>query len=78
MALSFQMSPRSSIDRDVALDLLFSVVLTNLLGIVGRICGDDEGAILNIGNLKSSEDLFVNTGSFILVGETVQAMEKPF
>ncbi len=42
----FRMSPGSPVDRDIALDPLFTVVLTNFLGIVGCICGDDPGTNL--------------------------------
>jgi len=59
---SFRMSPGSPVDRDIAFDSSFPVVLANLPGIVGCICGDDRGAILNIGNLKYFEGWFVKPG----------------
>jgi hypothetical protein len=59
---SFRMSSGSPVDRDIALDSSFPVVLTNLPGIVGRICGDDREAILNLGNLKCFESWFVKPG----------------
>ena len=54
--------PRSPVDRDIALDPSFPVVLTNLAGIVGRICGDDRRMILGIGNLKCFESWLVEPG----------------
>jgi hypothetical protein len=59
---SFWMSSGSSVDRDIALDSSFLVVLANLPGIVGCICGDDRGAILNIGNLKCFEGWLLKPG----------------
>ncbi len=48
----FRMFSGSPIDQDIALDLSFSVVLSDLPGIIGCICGDDRGAFLHPGNLK--------------------------
>jgi hypothetical protein len=59
---SFRMSPGSPVDRDIALDPSFPVVLTNLLGIVGCICGDDRRTILHTGNLKCFEGGLVESG----------------
>jgi len=59
---SLWMSPGSPVDRDVALDSSFPVVLTNLPGIVGCICGDDRRAILHSGNLKCFEGWFIEPG----------------
>jgi hypothetical protein len=42
---SFRIFSRSPVDRDVALDSPFPVVLANFSGIVGRICGDDPRTI---------------------------------
>jgi hypothetical protein len=56
---SFRLSAGSPIDRDITLDSPFSVVLTKFPGIVGRIRGNDCGAILNLGNLKCFEGWFV-------------------
>ncbi len=47
--------PGSLVDRNIGLDPSFPVVLTNLPGIVGCICGDDRRAIQNAGNLKCFE-----------------------
>jgi len=56
---SLRMSSRSSVDRDIALNSSSLAVLANLPGIVGCICRDNQGAILNIGNLKCFEGWFV-------------------
>lgn len=59
---SFWRSLGSPVDRDVALSCSFPVVLTNLPGIVGCICRDDRGMILDIQNCKYFEDWFVGLG----------------
>jgi len=59
---SFRLSPGSPVDRDVALDPSFPVVLANLPGIIGCICGDDRGVILHLRNLKCFEGWLVDPG----------------
>ena len=54
--------PGSLFDRNIGLDPSFPVVLTNLPGIVGCICGDDLRAILSAGNLKCFEGWLVEPG----------------
>ena len=54
--------PGSLVDRDIGLDPSFPVVLTNLPGIVGCICGDDLREILNAGDLKCFEGWLVEPG----------------
>jgi hypothetical protein len=56
---AFRLFPGSPIDRDVALDPSFPVVLTNFSGIVGRICGDDHRTIRHLRNLKCFEGWLV-------------------
>ena len=56
------MFPRSPVDRDVAFDSPFPVVLANLPGIVGCICGDDPRTIWYFGNLKCFEGWFIEPG----------------
>jgi hypothetical protein len=56
------MSPGSPVDRDIGLDPSFPVVLTNLLGVVGCICGDDRRTILHTGNLKCFQGWLVESG----------------
>jgi hypothetical protein len=73
-----RMFPGSLVDRNIGLDPSFPVVLTNLPGIVGCICGDDLRAILNAGNLKCFEGWLVEPESWTLAGETVQARGRPF
>ena len=70
---SFRMFPGSPVHRDVALDPSFSVVLANLPGSVGCICGDEHGVILHITNLKCFEGWFVNLVSWALDGENSTA-----
>jgi len=52
----------SLVDQNIGLDPSFLVVLTNLPGIVGCICGDDRRANLNAGNLKCFEGWLVEPG----------------
>ena len=59
---SFRLFPRSPIDRDIALDPSFSVVLSDFPGIVGCICGDDPGMILHFRNLECFEGWFIKPG----------------
>ncbi len=59
---SFRMSPGSPVDRDIAPDSPVPVVLTNLPGIVGRICRDDRGMILNTRNCECFERWFIEPG----------------
>jgi len=63
---SFRMSPGSPVRRDIALDPSFSVVLPNLPGSVGCICGDDRGVILYLRNLKYFEGWFVKLGIMVI------------
>ena len=56
---SFRMFPGSLVDRDIALDPSFLVVLANLPGIVGCICRDDRGVILHLRNLECFERWFI-------------------
>ena len=58
----FRLFPRSSVDRDVALDSPVPAVLTNFPGIVGRICRDDRRTILHLWNLECFEGWFVEPG----------------
>jgi len=51
--------PGSPVDRDIALDSSFPVVLANFPGIIGRICGDNDGTFLHLGNLKRFEGWLV-------------------
>jgi hypothetical protein len=64
---SFRLSPGSPVDRDVALNPLFLVVLANLPGIVGCICRDDRGMILHLRNLKYQSTQFVPLDLFIAI-----------
>ena len=59
---SFRLFPRSLVDRDVALNSPVPVVLTNLPGIIGRICGDDRGKNRHLRNLKSFKGWLVESG----------------
>jgi len=59
---AFRIFPGSPIDRDIALDPSFPVVLSDFLGIVGCICGDDPGMILHFRNLKCFEGWFIKPG----------------
>jgi len=59
---SLRVFPGSPVDRDVALDSSFPVVLANFPGIVGCICGDDRGTILDFGNLECFEGRFIKPG----------------
>ena len=59
---SLRLFPGSSIDRDIALDPSFPVVLTNFSGIVGHICGDDHRTIWHLRNLKCFEGWLVEPG----------------
>ena len=59
---AFRLFPRSPIDRDIALDPSFPVVLANFPGIIGRICGDNDGTIRHLGNLKCFERWLVELG----------------
>jgi len=56
---AFRAFPGSPVYRDIVLDSSFPVVLANLLGIVGCICGDDRGMILHPGKLKCFEGWLV-------------------
>jgi len=56
---SFRLFPGSPVDRNVALDSPISVVLANLLGIVGRICRDDYRTNRRLRNLKRFEGWLV-------------------
>lgn len=55
--------PGSPVDRDIALDPSFPVVLANFPGIVGGICGDDRRTNLHFGNLKCFEFWFIEPGN---------------
>lgn len=59
---SLWISPGPPVDRGVALDSSFLVVLTNFLGIVGCICWDDRRTILHFRNLKCFEGWFIEPG----------------
>jgi hypothetical protein len=59
---AFWMFLGSPVDRNIGLDPSVPVVLTNLPGIVGCICGDDRRANLNAGNLKCFEGWLVEPG----------------
>jgi hypothetical protein len=59
---SLRIFPGSPIDRDIALDSSFSVVLSDFPGIVGCICGDDPGTNLHLRNLKRFEGWFIKPG----------------
>jgi hypothetical protein len=59
---SFRLFPRSPVDRDIALDPSPSVVLSDLPGIVGRICGNDPGMNLHFRNLKCFKRWLVEAG----------------
>jgi len=56
------MFPGSPVDRNIGLDPSFLVVLSNLPGIIGCICGDDLRVILNAGNHKCFEGWLVEPG----------------
>jgi hypothetical protein len=56
---SFRTFPGSPVDRDITFYSSFPIVLTNLPGIVGCICGDDRGTILHFGNLECFEGWFI-------------------
>jgi len=56
---SFRLFPGSLVDRDIGLDSSFPVVLANSPGIIGRICGDNDGTIRHLGNLKCFEGWLV-------------------
>jgi len=59
---AFRLFPGSPIDRDIALDSSFPVVLANFPGIIGCICGDNDGTIRHLGNLKCFESWLVEPG----------------
>ena len=59
---SFRVFPRSPVDRNIAPNSPVTVILTNLPGIIGRICGDDRGTNWHLGNLKSFEGWLVEPG----------------
>ena len=59
---AFRLFPGSPIDGDIALDSSFPIVLTNFPGIIGRICGDNDGTIQHLGNLKCFEGWLVEPG----------------
>ncbi len=59
---SFRMSLGSLVDRDVALDFSFPVVLANFSDIVDCICGDDRRTIPHLANLKCFEGWLVEPG----------------
>ena len=54
--------PGSLVNRDIALYPSFPVVLSDLLCIIGGICGDDRGANLHFRNLKRFESRFIEPG----------------
>jgi hypothetical protein len=56
---SFRLFPGSPVDRYITLYSSFPVVLTDLPGIVGCICGDDCRTLLHFGNLKRFEGWLV-------------------
>jgi hypothetical protein len=59
---SLRIFPVSPVDRDIALYSSFPVVLSDLPGIVGRICGDDRGTFLRLRDLKRFERWLVEPG----------------
>jgi len=59
---AFRLFPGSLVDRDIGLDSSFPVVLANPPGIIGRICGDNDGTIRHLGNLKCFEGWLVEPG----------------
>ena len=59
---TFRMFPESPVDRDIALDPSFPVVLTDLPCIIGCICGDEHGANLHFRNLKHFESRLIKPG----------------
>jgi hypothetical protein len=59
---AFRLLPGSPIDRDIAPDSSFPVVLANFPGIIGRIYGDNAGTIRHLGNLKCFEGWLVEPG----------------
>lgn len=59
---SFRISPGSPIDRDIALDPSFPVVLTNIPSILGCNCSDDRGTSLDLWHLKCFEGWFIEPG----------------
>ncbi|MBA7483592.1 hypothetical protein ES707_19108 [subsurface metagenome] len=54
--------PVSPVDRDIAPDSPVPVVLSNLPGIVSRICRDDHWLLLRSGNLKCFDGWCVELG----------------
>ena len=59
---SLRLFPGSSIDRDIALDPSFPVVLSDFPSIVGCICGDDPGTNRHLRDLKCFESWLVEPG----------------
>lgn len=59
---SLRVRPGSWVDRDVALDPSFPIVLANLPRIVGRIGCYDRGVILNIRHCKCFECWSIEPG----------------
>jgi hypothetical protein len=59
---SLRLFPGSSIDRDIALDPSFPVVLSDFLSIVGCICGDDPGTNRHLRDLKCFDSWLVEPG----------------
>jgi len=55
-------APGSPVERGVALDPSFPVVLANFPGILGCICGDDRRTILHFRNLKRFKGWLVKPG----------------
>lgn len=51
---AFRMFLRSPIDRDIAFDPSFLVVLSDFSGIVGCICGDGPGTSLHLTSLAAN------------------------
>jgi len=56
------MFPGSPVDRDITFDSSFAVVVSDLLCIIGCICGDDRGMNLHLRNLKRFERWLVEPG----------------
>jgi len=54
--------PGSRVGRDIPPDPSSLVVLTDLLGIVGCICGDDRGMHLHLQNRKRFNSWFIELG----------------
>ena len=65
------------VDGDITLDPSFSIVLPNILDIVGCICGDDHGMTLHFRNLKRFEGWFVKPEIMDVCKKTMQTSGGP-